>query len=154
MPPFPVLWPMTAPIVLIIIFYRNTVPSLVRCGLQNISNSRAFRLYRSHFHIPGAVEIERYLFFLGKQIVTLSFAAPIRLGTTVCTRSHHFRLCLFAFCFAVFFSFSLHGQHLCSSSYFSQRSADQRRRLQVQLCDGECCDGDFVFSDPWCHQDG
>jgi hypothetical protein len=35
---------MTAPIVLIIIFYRNKVPSLVRCGLQNISNSRTFRL--------------------------------------------------------------------------------------------------------------
>jgi hypothetical protein len=126
MPSFPVLWPMTVPIVLIIIFYRNTVPSLVRCGLQNILISRAFRLYRSCFRIPEAVETERY-FFLGKRIVTLSFAAPIRLGTTVRTRSHHFRLCLFAFCFAVFFSFSLHGQHLCSPSYFSQRSADQRR---------------------------
>jgi hypothetical protein len=127
MPSFPVLWPMTTPIVLIIIFYRNTVPSLVRCRLQNISNSRAFRLYRSHFRIPGAVETERYRFFLGKRIDTLSFAAPIRLGTTVRTRSHHFRLCLFTFCFVVFFSFSLHGQHLYSPSYFSQRSADQRR---------------------------
>jgi hypothetical protein len=36
--------PMTAPIVLIIIFYRNKVPSLARCGLQNISNSQTFRL--------------------------------------------------------------------------------------------------------------
>jgi hypothetical protein len=36
--------PMTAPIVLIIIFYQNKVPSLVRYGLQNISNSRTFRL--------------------------------------------------------------------------------------------------------------
>jgi hypothetical protein len=63
MPSFSVLWPMTAPIVLIIIFYRNTVPSLVRCRLQNISNFRAFRLYRSRFRIPGAVEIERYPFF-------------------------------------------------------------------------------------------
>jgi hypothetical protein len=36
--------PMTAPIVLIIIFYRNKIPSLVRCGLQNISKSRTFRL--------------------------------------------------------------------------------------------------------------
>jgi hypothetical protein len=35
---------MTAPIVLIINFYRNKVPSLVRCRLQNISNSRTFRL--------------------------------------------------------------------------------------------------------------
>jgi hypothetical protein len=35
---------MTTPIVLIIIFYRNKVPSLVRCGLQNISNSRTVRL--------------------------------------------------------------------------------------------------------------
>jgi hypothetical protein len=105
----------------------NTVPSLVRCELQNISNSWAFRLYRSRFRIPGAVETERYLFFLRKRIATLSFAAPIRLGTTVCTRSHHFCLCLFAFCFTVFFSFSLHGQHLCSPSYFSHRSADQRR---------------------------
>jgi hypothetical protein len=35
---------MTASIVLIIIFYRNNVPSLVRCGLQNISNSRTVRL--------------------------------------------------------------------------------------------------------------
>jgi hypothetical protein len=34
----------TAPIILIIIFYRNKVPSLVCCGLQNISNSRTFRL--------------------------------------------------------------------------------------------------------------
>jgi hypothetical protein len=129
MPSFPVLWPMTAPIVLIIIFYRNTVPSLVRCGLQNISNSRAFRLYRSRFRIPGAVETERYplFFFFRKRIATLSFAAPIRLGTTVRNRSHHFRLCLFAFCFAFFFSFSLHGQHLYSPSYFSQCSVDQRR---------------------------
>jgi hypothetical protein len=63
MPSFPVLWPMTAPIVLIIIFYRNTVPSLVRCGLQNISNSRAFWLYRSRFRIPIAFETERYPFF-------------------------------------------------------------------------------------------
>jgi hypothetical protein len=44
MPSCPVLWPMTASIVLIIIFYQNTVPSLVCCGLQNISNSRTFRL--------------------------------------------------------------------------------------------------------------
>jgi hypothetical protein len=29
-------------IVLIIIFYRNKAPSLVRCGLQNISNSQTF----------------------------------------------------------------------------------------------------------------
>jgi hypothetical protein len=36
--------PMTALIVLIIIFYRNKVPSLVRCGLQNISNSQIFWL--------------------------------------------------------------------------------------------------------------
>jgi hypothetical protein len=36
--------PMTVPIVLIIIFYRNKVPSLVRRGLQNILNSRTFRL--------------------------------------------------------------------------------------------------------------
>jgi hypothetical protein len=35
---------MTATIVLIIIFYRNKVPSLVRCGLQNISISRTVRL--------------------------------------------------------------------------------------------------------------
>jgi hypothetical protein len=37
---------MTVPIVLIIIiiFYRTKVPSLVRCELQNISNSRTFRL--------------------------------------------------------------------------------------------------------------
>jgi hypothetical protein len=36
---------MTVPIVLIIIFfYRTKVPSLVRCGLQNILNSRTFRL--------------------------------------------------------------------------------------------------------------
>jgi hypothetical protein len=35
---------MTAPIVLIIIFYQNKVPSLVRCGLQNISNSQTVRL--------------------------------------------------------------------------------------------------------------
>jgi hypothetical protein len=35
---------MTAPIVLIIIFYRNKVPSLVCCGLQNILNSRTFWL--------------------------------------------------------------------------------------------------------------
>jgi hypothetical protein len=32
------------PIVLIIFFYRTKVPSLVRRGLQNISNSRTFRL--------------------------------------------------------------------------------------------------------------
>jgi hypothetical protein len=36
--------PMTAPIILVIIFYRNKVPSLVRCGLQNISYSQTFRL--------------------------------------------------------------------------------------------------------------
>jgi hypothetical protein len=35
---------MTVPIVLIIIFYRTKVPSLVRCGLQNISNSQTFWL--------------------------------------------------------------------------------------------------------------
>jgi hypothetical protein len=35
---------MTALIILIIIFYRHKVPSLVRCGLQNISNSRTFWL--------------------------------------------------------------------------------------------------------------
>jgi hypothetical protein len=35
---------MTAPIVLITIFYRNKVPSLVRCGLQNILNSQTFWL--------------------------------------------------------------------------------------------------------------
>jgi hypothetical protein len=35
---------MIASIVLIIIFYQNKVPSLVRCGLQNISNSRTFQL--------------------------------------------------------------------------------------------------------------
>jgi hypothetical protein len=35
---------MTVPIVLIIIFYRTKVPSLVRRGLQNISNSQTFRL--------------------------------------------------------------------------------------------------------------
>jgi hypothetical protein len=35
---------MTTPIILIIIFYRNKIPSLVRCGLQNNSNSRTFRL--------------------------------------------------------------------------------------------------------------
>jgi hypothetical protein len=35
---------MTVPIVLIIIFYPNKVPSLVHCGLQNISNSRTFWL--------------------------------------------------------------------------------------------------------------
>jgi hypothetical protein len=35
---------MIAPIVLIIIFYRNKVPSLIRCGLQNILNSRTFQL--------------------------------------------------------------------------------------------------------------
>jgi hypothetical protein len=35
---------MTAPIVLITIFYRNKVSSVVRCGLQNISNSRIFWL--------------------------------------------------------------------------------------------------------------
>jgi hypothetical protein len=35
---------MTTPIVLIIIFYQNKVPSLVHCGLQNISNSRTVRL--------------------------------------------------------------------------------------------------------------
>jgi hypothetical protein len=81
----------------------------------------------------------------------LSFAAHIRLGTTVRIKSHHFRPCLFAFLFTVSFSFSLHGQHLCPPSYFSQRSVDQRQRLWVQLCDGEYRDGDFVFSDPWRH---
>jgi hypothetical protein len=35
---------MTVPIVLIIFFYRTKVHSLVRRGLQNISNSRTFRL--------------------------------------------------------------------------------------------------------------
>jgi hypothetical protein len=35
---------MIAPIVLITIFYRNKVPSLGRCGLQNISNSQTVRL--------------------------------------------------------------------------------------------------------------
>jgi hypothetical protein len=35
---------MTVLIVLIIIFYRTKVPSLVRRGLQNISNSQTFRL--------------------------------------------------------------------------------------------------------------
>jgi hypothetical protein len=34
---------MTVPIVLIIIFYQTKVPSLVRRGLQNISNSQTFR---------------------------------------------------------------------------------------------------------------
>jgi hypothetical protein len=35
---------MTVPIVLIITFYRTKVPSLVRRGLQNISNSQTFWL--------------------------------------------------------------------------------------------------------------
>jgi hypothetical protein len=123
---------------------------------RTLQTSKYFKLpnllaSRSRFRIPRAVETERYLFFLGKRITTLSFAAPIRLGTTVRIRSHHFRSCLFAFCFTVSFSFSLHGQHLCPSSYFSQRSVDQRRQLWVQLGDGECRDGDFVFSDPWHH---
>jgi hypothetical protein len=94
---------------------------------------------------------QKDILFLGKRIATLSFAAPIRLGTTVRIRSHHFRPCLFAFCFTVSFSISLHGQHLCPPSYFFQHSVDQRRRLWVQLCDGECRDGDFIFSDPWRH---
>jgi hypothetical protein len=44
MPSFSMFCPMTVPIVLIIIFYRTKVPSLVRHGLQNISNSQTFRL--------------------------------------------------------------------------------------------------------------
>jgi hypothetical protein len=141
---------MTVPIVLIIIFYRIKVPSLVSCGLQNISNSRTFRLpdpasvsrgqlkqkdilfpreMNHHAIICCTYKTERYC---AHQVPSLS-PSPIRLP------------------FTVSFSFSLHGQHLCPPSYFSQCSVDQRRRLWVQLCDGECRDGDFVFSDPWRH---
>jgi hypothetical protein len=139
------------PIVLIIIFfYRTKVPSLVRCGLQNISNSQTFWLLDPASVSRGQLK-QKNIIFLGKRIASLSFAAHIRLGATVRVRSHHFRPCLFAFLFTAPFSFSLHGQHLCPPSFFSQRSVDQRRRLWVQLCDGECRDGDFVFSDPWRH---
>jgi hypothetical protein len=151
MPSFPVFWPHDRADC----SYNNLL-SKQGSFPRTLWTSKYFELLnfsasRSRFRIPRAVETERYLFFLGKRIATLSFAAPIRLGTTVRLRSHHFRPCLFAFCFTVSFSFLLHGQHLCPPSYFSQCSVDQRRRLRVQLGDGECHDGDFVFSDPWHH---
>jgi hypothetical protein len=60
---------------------QGSFPRMLRTSkyfkFLNLSTSR------SRFRIPRAVEIERYPFFLGKRIATLSFAAPIRLGTTV-----------------------------------------------------------------------
>jgi hypothetical protein len=138
---------MTVPIVLIIIFYRIKVPSLVSCGLQNISNSQTFRLLDPTSVSRGQLKQKDILFpwemnhhaiicctyktgcYCAHQVPSLS-PLPIHLP------------------FTIFFSFSLHGQHLCPPSYFSQRSVD---RLWVQLCDGEYRDGDFVFSDPWRH---
>jgi hypothetical protein len=151
MPSFPMFWPNDCA-------DRSYNNFLSKQGSfpRTLRTSKYFKLpnfsaSRSRFRIPRAVETERYPFFLGKRITMLSFAAHIRLGTTVRIRSHHFRPCLFAFLFTVSFSFSLHGQHLYPPSSFSQRSVDQRQRLWVQLCDGEYRDGDFVFSDPWRH---
>jgi hypothetical protein len=56
---------MTAPIVLIIICYRNKVPSLVRCGLQNILNSRTFRLLDPASVSRGQLK-QKDILFLGK----------------------------------------------------------------------------------------
>jgi hypothetical protein len=53
---------MTVPIVLIIIFYRTKVPSLVRRGLQNISNSQTFRLLDPAFVSRGQLKQKDILF--------------------------------------------------------------------------------------------
>jgi hypothetical protein len=114
--------PLTAPIILTIIFYRNKVPSLVRCGLQNISNSRTFRLLDPASVSRGQLKQKDILFY-----------QKMNRHTIICCTYKTGHYCVhtisitFAFCFTVSFSFSLHGQHLCPPSYFSQRSVDQRR---------------------------
>jgi hypothetical protein len=142
---------MTALIVLIIIFYRNKVPSLIRCGLQNISNSQTFRLLDPASVSRGQLKQKDIL-----------FSQETNRHTIICCtyKTGHYCAHTLPITFAFVYSpsvllFSSPSRSMANTfvppSYFSQRSVDQRRRLWVQLYDGECRDGDFVFSDPWHH---
>jgi hypothetical protein len=151
MPSFPVFWPHVRTdrsynnLLSKQGFFPRTLRTSKYFKFSNLSASR------SRFRIPRAVETERYPFFLGKRIVTLSFAAPIRLGTTVRILFPSLSPLPIRLPFYCFLLLLAPWPTLLSPSYFSQRSVDQRRRLWVQLCDGECRNGDFIFSDPWRH---
>jgi hypothetical protein len=56
---------------------------------------------RSGGRIAWVVEIERHL-FLGKQIITLSFAMHIKLSAAVHARSHHFSPSPSSLCFLIY----------------------------------------------------
>jgi hypothetical protein len=141
---------MTAPIILIIIFYRNKVPSLVHCGLQNISNSRTFRLLDPASVSHGQLKQKGIL-----------FSRETKCHTIFCCsyKTRHYCAHSLPITFAFAYSpsvllFPSPSRSMANTSVphpTSQRSIDQRRRLWVQLYDGECRDGDFVFSDPWRH---
>ena len=81
-PSFPVFWPHDR----VDRSYNNLLLKqgsfLVRCGLQNISNSRTVRLLDPASVSRGQLK-QKDILFLGKRIATPSFATPIRLGTTV-----------------------------------------------------------------------
>jgi hypothetical protein len=142
--------PMTALIVLIIISYRNKVPSLVRCGLQNISNSRTFRLLDPASVSRGQLK-QKDIFF----------SRETNHHAIICCTYKTGHYC--AHPLPITFAFDYSPSVLLfpsPSRSMANTSVPHPTSLSTPSINDddsgynsatECRDGDFVFSDPWRH---